>query len=212
MAIRDRVILPMLSAAALALMLVTSAQPAHAATFTVNSTADEPDAAPGDAICGTSSGTCTLRAAVREANASDGPHTIIFPTHAYTLVSAADEDGVSVVRLRQRSDVTISTLANDDEAVKTANVTIERDSDGDILIKTRNVTIRRDSDGDSLVKTPGVRIEHDSDGDSVIKTGSVTIRHESDGDSLIKTPGVRIERDSDGDSLIKTRNVTIRRP
>ncbi len=40
------------------------------ATFTVNSTGDEADTAPGDRVCAVaSSGLCTLRAAVEEANA-----------------------------------------------------------------------------------------------------------------------------------------------
>jgi CSLREA domain-containing protein len=39
-------------------------------TFTVNSTVDLPDATPGDGICRTSAATCTLRAAVGEANAA----------------------------------------------------------------------------------------------------------------------------------------------
>jgi uncharacterized repeat protein (TIGR01451 family)/CSLREA domain-containing protein len=55
-----------------------TASPAHAATLTVDSTGDEVDAAPGDGTCTTSLGTCTLRAAVGEANSLAGPDTIIF--------------------------------------------------------------------------------------------------------------------------------------
>src|SRR5688500_1837174 len=43
---------------------------AYAASFTVNSTADQPDVSPGDGICRTASNTCTLRAAIMEANSS----------------------------------------------------------------------------------------------------------------------------------------------
>lgn len=49
-----------------------------AATFTVNSTDDGPDANPGDGVCATSGGTCTLRAAIQEANALTGTDTINF--------------------------------------------------------------------------------------------------------------------------------------
>jgi CSLREA domain-containing protein len=38
-------------------------------TFTVNTTADAVDAKPGDGICATAAGTCSLRAAIMEANA-----------------------------------------------------------------------------------------------------------------------------------------------
>ena len=40
--------------------------------FVVNSTADGADATPGDGVCSTTSATCTLRAAMQEANAQPG--------------------------------------------------------------------------------------------------------------------------------------------
>ena len=48
------------------------------ATFTVNSTGDTVDANKGDGICAASDGTCTLRAAIEEANAWAGADTITF--------------------------------------------------------------------------------------------------------------------------------------
>jgi CSLREA domain-containing protein len=62
-----------------------SAQAAHAATFVVNSTADQPDANPGDHMCNTDAATCTLRAAVQEANADGGANTILIPGGRYRL-------------------------------------------------------------------------------------------------------------------------------
>jgi CSLREA domain-containing protein len=51
----------------------------HAATtFTVNSLADTPDAAPGNGTCATAGGVCTLRAAIEEANSLSGDDTINF--------------------------------------------------------------------------------------------------------------------------------------
>ena len=47
-------------------------------TFTVNSTADEPDGGPGNGRCESASGECTLRAAIAEANAHPGPDTVAF--------------------------------------------------------------------------------------------------------------------------------------
>ena len=55
-----------------------SAQIAAGATFVVNSTGDEDDANKGDGICQTATGTCTLRAAIAEANNTSGPNTITF--------------------------------------------------------------------------------------------------------------------------------------
>jgi CSLREA domain-containing protein len=47
-------------------------------TFTVNSTADDADAAWGNGVCQTAAGVCTLRAALAEANAHAGPDSIAF--------------------------------------------------------------------------------------------------------------------------------------
>lgn len=51
---------------------------ASGSTFVVNSTGDQPDANPGDGICRTAQNTCTLRAAIVEANLEPGPNTIAF--------------------------------------------------------------------------------------------------------------------------------------
>lgn len=54
-------------------------------TISVNSTQDATDAVPGNGICATSTGACTLRAAIMETNASPGSDTIILPSGVYTL-------------------------------------------------------------------------------------------------------------------------------
>ena len=58
--------------------LLAAGAPAHATTFTVDDDADEVDATPGDGMCATASATCTLRAAVMEANALPGADAIDF--------------------------------------------------------------------------------------------------------------------------------------
>ena len=57
----------------------------QAAGFTVNSTTDAVDATPGDGTCATAIGECTLRAAVMEANALGGAHTINLPAGTYFI-------------------------------------------------------------------------------------------------------------------------------
>jgi CSLREA domain-containing protein len=59
-------------------LLSTSAALAGGETFTVDSNGDDPDSAPGDCICATAGGDCTLRAAIEEANACSGAQTIRF--------------------------------------------------------------------------------------------------------------------------------------
>ena len=62
----------------------TSAAPASI-TFTVNSTVDAVDDNPGNGLCHTAAGTCTLRAAIMEANESTADVTIDVPNGIYVL-------------------------------------------------------------------------------------------------------------------------------
>src|SRR5206468_2703674 len=63
------------------------------ASFTVNTTADQVDANPGDSLCAAVDGTCTLRAAVMEANALPGSDTITLPAGNFNLtISGSNED------------------------------------------------------------------------------------------------------------------------
>jgi CSLREA domain-containing protein len=62
-------------------------------TFNVNTTNDTVDANPGDGICADSTGKCSLRAAIMEANATSGNDTIMVPAGTYTLtITGIDED------------------------------------------------------------------------------------------------------------------------
>jgi hypothetical protein len=78
--------------------LAGAARLAHAdATFTVNDTVDLADMNPGDGLCVTQDGTCTLRAAVQEVNALvrgavgfAGAYTIVLPAATYNLFSHLD--------------------------------------------------------------------------------------------------------------------------
>jgi hypothetical protein len=62
-----------------------SAQAAHAEVFAVTSTADLPVTKPGEHVCVTAADTCTLRAAVQEADLDGGTNTIILPRGHYRL-------------------------------------------------------------------------------------------------------------------------------
>jgi CSLREA domain-containing protein len=62
-------------------------------TLVVNSTGDSDDVSPGNGICATSAGVCTLRAAIDEANAEAGANTINFNiagTGVHTIQLSAD--------------------------------------------------------------------------------------------------------------------------
>src|SRR5436309_2245312 len=64
------------------------ASPGRAATFTVDTQFDVVDALPGDGVCATAAGSCSLRAAVQESRSLLGPDTIILPSGIYTLTIA----------------------------------------------------------------------------------------------------------------------------
>ena len=85
-----------MAAGLIALVAAVPAQRAEAATFTVDSTADAGDEAPGDGVCLTSDGECTLRAAIQEANALAGTDSIDLPAGGYTLtIAGANEDAAA---------------------------------------------------------------------------------------------------------------------
>jgi CSLREA domain-containing protein len=63
--------------------------------FTVDSTLDAVDAAPGDGLCATGGGVCTLRAAIQEANALAGSDTIVVPAGTYTLTIAGQAENAA---------------------------------------------------------------------------------------------------------------------
>jgi len=67
------------------LAVVVSPSPASAATFTVTTTDDTVDVAPGDGTCADAGGDCSLRAAIQEANAFAGPDTITLGAMTYVL-------------------------------------------------------------------------------------------------------------------------------
>ncbi|GAA2037039.1 right-handed parallel beta-helix repeat-containing protein [Polymorphospora rubra] len=104
---RRTLVLAGLTAAGLLTTLLT-VQPVWAATFTVTSTADAVDANIGDGVCRTAANTCTLRAAVQEANASLPGDTIQVPAGTYQLTRApAGDNGDGTGDLDIVSPVTI---------------------------------------------------------------------------------------------------------
>src|SRR4051794_40317644 len=69
-----------------ALLLLFAAPAAADVVYTVDSTADQPDAAPGNGICATATGACTLRAATMEVTAAPGGRLRIdVPAGTYVL-------------------------------------------------------------------------------------------------------------------------------
>ena len=64
--------------------------------YTVNTTTDAVDANIGNGVCATSSGECSLRAAIQEANASFAAETITLPAGTYKLTTSGDDEESAV--------------------------------------------------------------------------------------------------------------------
>ncbi len=96
----------MLFCVSMALLL---SQGAEAAVFKVNSTDDIVDVAPGNGVCMTVTGVCTLRAAIQEANALAGPDVIKLKAGVYRLtLTGAGEDLAATGDLDITDSVTIT--------------------------------------------------------------------------------------------------------
>src|SRR5687767_10368423 len=78
-------------------MLLASQSVRSAGPFTVNSTGDTADAAPGNGACADATGKCTLRAVIAEANALAGTDLISF---AIPATDAGCTGGVCTINLQ----------------------------------------------------------------------------------------------------------------
>ena len=81
---------------------------AVAAVFPVSSTIDAVDGFVGDNVCATAAATCTLRAAIQEANATVGPDTIILLAGIYRLtIAGRGETNAATGDLNVKTELTI---------------------------------------------------------------------------------------------------------
>jgi large repetitive protein len=103
-----RHVLFVVAAVAAVTVLGTNALPLQADTFVVNSALDDVDANLADGVCSTAGGSCTLRAAIQQANALPGPHVINVPAGVFYLTRfGPPEDNALAGDLDIRVEVTI---------------------------------------------------------------------------------------------------------
>lgn len=78
------------------LAVALSAPSGSAADFIVTTERDAPDSVPGDGVCATAEGVCSLRAAIQEANALPGHDAIVLPAGVFALtVEGRGEDAAA---------------------------------------------------------------------------------------------------------------------
>ncbi|MFQ5667267.1 MAG: choice-of-anchor Q domain-containing protein [Candidatus Binatia bacterium] len=135
------------------LLTLVGQRAAHAVTFTVDSTVDAPDGEPGDGTCATAEGTCTLRAALQEANASPDPDSIELPAGTYTLTNAgANEDAAATGDLDILGDLTIVGAATDNSIIRGNGLDRVFDVVGPAVVTISRVTVQ---DGTALSAAGG---------------------------------------------------------
>jgi len=164
------------------------------AAFTVDSTTDAVDAAPGDGACATADSECTLRAAIQEANALAGDDAIILPSGTYTLTLAgAGEDAAASGDLDLTSHITLSgagaaaTLINANWADRVLHVT------GAFTVNLSGVTLTHGNasgggirnDGGALTITDSAISDNNSGGDAggVFSSGTLTVANSTFADN-----------------------------
>ncbi len=132
-------------------LAVFPADPADAATtLTVNSTGDQSDRNPGDGICLTGAGKCSLRAAIEEANALAGPDTIAFAipgngVHTITIsdtLVVQDRSGATTIDGYTQSGASVNTHATKSNAQIKVEITTSSATWPMLLITSPANTVR----------------------------------------------------------------------
>ncbi len=183
-----------ISALALAFAMMPMAQ---AATFLVTTTIDETDASPGDGVCQTLNGDCTLRAAVQEANAWAGADVITLPEGLYVLAlknpdlsSSADESLAAWGDLNIRDALTINGAGADVVAIDAMakHRVIEVLPNSDLMeVSLSGLTIRNGNGGSSNGNGGGITTA--SNTKSVLRLSDCNI----DGNTAAAGGGIHIE-------------------
>jgi CSLREA domain-containing protein len=117
--------------------------------FAVNTTSDLADAAPGDGRCRTAAATCSLRAAIQEANAAIDTNTIRIPAGTYRLsLTGADEDAAATGDLDVIASVDIigdgagSTIIDGTRSDRVFDITVsQKESRPRVVARISGVTI-----------------------------------------------------------------------
>jgi len=137
--------------------LLASSGTARGAGFTVDSPADVADANPGDGVCDSGSGDCTLRAAIEEANALAGTDTITLLANTYTLTLGTE--------LTISTDLILNGAGSGDTIIQAAT------SSADATSRVFNIT-------GGTVAISGVTIQNGKPSDAgggILNSGSLTL-------------------------------------
>jgi hypothetical protein len=117
-------------------MALLASSPAQAVTFYVDSEIDEVDALPGDGVCATLTGGCTLRPAIQEANALPGEDASEVPAGNYVLaIPGIGEDLAAAGDLDILGDLILTGSGMDETVIDAAGL--------DRVLEIQNVDLRQ---------------------------------------------------------------------
>jgi CSLREA domain-containing protein len=160
------------------LLSSTLVGPAGAAVFPVDSMLDAVDAAPGNGICATGSGDCTLRAAVQEANALAGADSVTLPAGTVLLALAGSgEDSAATGDLDVTETLTIEgqgaalTTIDGNDLDRVLHVVFSVSSPPDLTLRDLTVT------GGQVSDDPGAGLYFESSGSVLIERTVFTDNH-----------------------------------
>jgi hypothetical protein len=150
--------------------LLLSTAPARALVFSVDTKVDKPDAQI-DGVCATADGTCSLRAAVQEANAQPGEDIINLLPNKYVLkLVGAGEDAAATGDLDLTGDVTIQA-----SNAKVAVISGKKDRVIHVL-PGANVTIKQLTISKGSISTKDENANSDDfEGGGILNFGTLTL-------------------------------------
>ena len=176
---------------------------AHADTFNVDTNLDEPDLDTFNSICDSSSG-CSLRAAIMQANAGGGPHTINLPPNIYNLTITGPFDNTGAVGDLDIDNGTIITIQAS-AGGNASNVIIDGTTISDRVLhvmggnSSNTITLKNIAIRNADTSEQGAGIYHESTGnlelDGVIITSNAT-SHANGGGGLYSNSGNATVTDS----------------
>ena len=170
--------------------------PGYALDFIINSTVDAPDANPGDGFCNpvilAVPGTCTLRAAIMEANALGGSHNIALPTEVYILDNVGeDEDQSATGDLDIHADILIINGTTDKPLINGNSTDRIFDIHAGGALEIDNITLigGRANSSDTV---RGGAFNVRADGSLLLQRALVSLNLANQGGAIYSDGGVRI--------------------
>jgi CSLREA domain-containing protein len=154
------------------LFSIATPGPVEAATFTVNSTLDETDTTPGDGVCLSASGYCTLRAAIQEANALAGPDVIKLQTGLYMLtIAGISENDCATGDLDITDSLTITGKGAKNTFVNGGKLDRVFHINGPILVTIMNLSIQN-----GLATDDGYGDADNVNGGAILSASTLTLK------------------------------------